>query len=482
MNTLYPELDQFARFRQSLDRSDLVTYLRAGLIGENVAVPGPDGPHSMVYADYVASGRALSQIENFVTSEILPFYANSHTEASYCGQMMTRLRKQARQIILDTCGGNEQHAVIFTGSGATAGLNRLVGLMGISDHPKDGPRPLVLIGPYEHHSNILPWRESGAEIIEIPEAEKGGPDMGALETALQSGSGRLMVGAFSAASNVTGIMTDVAAVTSLLKSYKAKSIWDYAGGAPYLPIDMNLGMDAVVVSSHKFIGGPGASGLMILRRDAVALEVPTLPGGGTVRFVSPWAHDYSEDVIAREEGGTPNVVGDIRAALCFIVKDAIGQNMLSSRLEELRQRALSRWADVSGLQLVGNQKAQQALPIFSFRITTDEGMDIHQQLVTRVLSDHFGIQARGGCACAGPYAHRLLDIDADHSSALRKAILSGREIEKPGWTRLGFSVLMSDEKADRIINAVAEIARNPQQYISGYLVDENTARFTPEAA
>jgi len=436
----------------------------------------------MIYADYVASGRALKQVETFVTNEILPFYANSHTEASFCGQMMTRLRKQARHIILDACGGDERHAVIFTGSGATAGLNRLVGLLGITHQAQTGQRPVVLIGPYEHHSNILPWRESGAEVIEIREAQTGGPDMAALKCALQAGAGRPMLGAFSAASNVTGIVTDVAAVTRLLKKHGAKSVWDYAGGGPYLPIDMMVGMDAIVISPHKFIGGPGTSGVTILRRDAVTLDVPTLPGGGTVRFVSPWAHDYSQDVVAREEGGTPNVVGDIRAALCFVVKEAIGQDMFDTRLEELRRRALARWSDTPGLRIFGNPQAQHVLPIFSFQIANGQGGNIHQQLVTRLLSDNYGIQARGGCACAGPYAHHLLDIDADQSSLMRAEILAGREIEKPGWTRLGFSVLMSDEKADRIIDAVDEIARNPQRHVTGYLVDESTARFTPAAA
>lgn len=482
MLSTHPEPDQFIRFQHGLNRPDLIDHLREGLIGEDVIVPGPDGAHPMIYADYVASGRALAQVEDFVAREILPFYANSHTEASYCGQMMTRLRKQARRIILDACGGDERHAVIFSGSGATAGINRLVGLMGIAAQANDGAQPLVLIGPYEHHSSILPWRECGAEVIEIPEAPSGGPDLTVLQDVLLAGAGRPMLGAFSAASNVTGIVTNVAAVTTLLKSHGAKSVWDYAGGGPYLPIDMAAGMDAVVVSAHKFIGGPGASGVMILRRDAVALDIPTLPGGGTVRFVSPWGHDYSEDVVAREEGGTPNVIGDIRAALCFMVKEAIGQTMLSARLEHHRQRALARWAQTSGLHLYGNSSATQVLPIFSFSIADGKGGKIHQQLVTRILSDCFGIQARGGCACAGPYAHRLLGINAQQSSAMRGAILAGREIEKPGWTRLGFSVLMSDEKTDFIISAVDKIARAPQAYANGYAVDESTARFSPAAA
>ncbi len=474
--------DLFERFRASLDGPDLIERLRGGIIGEGAAVPGPNGPNPLIYADYVASGRALRQIEHVVMEEILPFYANSHTEASYCGQMMTRLRRHARQIIRQSCGGDDQYEVIFTGSGATAGLNRLVGLLGVG---AKGPKPLVLIGPYEHHSNILPWRESGAEIIEIPEAAGGGPDLDVLAATLTAHRGRKVVAAFSAMSNVTGIVTDVKRVTRLLKFHGAVSVWDYAGGAPYMPIDVagdaDAQIDAVVLSAHKFIGGPGASGVLILRREAVEASKPTLPGGGTVRFVSPWSHDYSGDVVAREEAGTPNVVGDLRAALCFIVKDAIGQDYTTARLETLRQRAEAAWAHVPGVRLLGHRAARR-LPIFSFTVTDPDGAPIHQQLVTRMLSDLHGVQARGGCACAGPYAHRLLGIDQAQSEAFRADILNGNEIEKPGWTRLGFSVLMSDAKAERIIGAVRDVAGTSAAQRAGYAVDERTARFSLQVA
>ena len=485
------EPDHFERFQHSLNRPDLIGRLREGLIGDGIQVPGPNGPNPLIYADYVASGRALRQVEDFVVEEVLPYYANSHTEASFCGQMMTRLRRQARQIILNSCGGDGQHDVIFTGSGATAGINRLVSLLGLSGNMKSSSKgdksnkPVVLIGPYEHHSNILPWRESEAEVIEIPEATAGGPDLSVLEDTLKACERRLVIGAFSAMSNVTGIVTDVEKVTRVLKSYNALSVWDYAGGAPYVTINMRGGtdaeIDAIVMSPHKFIGGPGASGVLILRRNAVSNTTPTLPGGGTVRFVSPWAHDYSEDVIAREEAGTPNVVGDLRAALCFLVKEAIGQDYISARLEALRERAEAIWSGTPGLKVLGNQHANR-VPIFSFALIDADGEPVHQQLVTRMLSDLHGVQARGGCACAGPYAHRLLGIDQSQSDALRSGILAGHEIEKPGWTRLGFSVLMSDEKADRIIEAVDAVARTTNSERARYSVDESTARFSLAAA
>jgi len=470
-------------FRLSLSGPDLIAQLRKGLIGEGATISGPFGERELVYADYVASGRALRQVEEFVMEEILPVYANSHTEASYCGGVMTRMREAARAEIARICGAGEAHATVFCGSGATAGLNRLVHLLGVSAAAERGENPLVVIGPYEHHSDILPWRESGAEVIEISEADDGGPDLAELEDVLQAaGARRLVIGAFSLMSNVTGIVTDEDAVTRLLKRHGALSVWDCAGSGPYLPIDMKAGTDAekdaVVVSPHKFIGGPAASGVMILKKAAVQKDTPVFPGGGTVRFVSPWGHDYTDNIAAREEAGTPNVVGDIRAALAFLVKEAIGQRLMDERNAAWRAKALSVWRDNPAIEILGNPRARHVLPVFSFRIRDRQrGGYIHQQLVTRMLSDLYGIQARGGCACAGPYAHRLLEIDEAQSEALRQGILSGEELKKPGWTRLNFSVLMSREKADKVIAAVEDLALNPYPVADFYDCDETTARF-----
>ena len=467
----------FAEFRASLDRLDVIAHLRGGLIGEGVPVPGPFGDHPMVYADHVASGRALMQVEEFVMREVLPFYANSHTEASHCGGVMTRMRAEARTTISRLTRA-EGCAVIFAGSGATAGLNRLVRLLGVDTTPG----AVVLIGPYEHHSNILPWRESGATIVEIPEAPAGGPDLAAIEAALtEQADAPLTVGAFSAASNVTGIVTDPAPVTAILRAYGALAVWDYAGGGPYLPVDMR-GIDAAVISPHKFPGGPGASGVLIVRREAVRTTTPTWPGGGTVAFVSPWGHDYSASVEAREEAGTPNVIGDIRAALAFLVKDSVGPEAIATRESDLLARATAAWSAHPRIEIMGAATPAHRLPIFSLRIRDGAGGHIHQQLFTRMLSDVHGVQARGGCACAGPDAHRLLGIDRDASETLRADLRAGIETEKPGWTRLNFSYLIDDATADFIIAAVSDLADRAPDLARHYACDTGTARFTPRAA
>lgn len=471
-----------ADFRATLDAPDIVTALRDGVVGDDAVMTGPFGAKRIVYADYVASGRALMQVEEFVLRQVLPFYANSHTEASYCGGYVTRLRREARAAIARCCKAGPEHAVIFAGNGATNGINRLVNLLGIGRAAASAQGARVIVGPYEHHSNILPWRESGAQIIEIGEGADGGPDLAHLQAVLgEAPAAKLTLCAFSAASNVTGIVADVPAISRIVRQAGALMVWDYAGGGPYLPIEMTPDIDAVVVSPHKFIGGPAASGVLILRRDAVTTATPTWPGGGTVSFVSPWGHDYSTNIEAREEAGTPNVVGDIRAALVFLVKDALGDAFMAQRNRWLAEHAMQSLLAMPNVEVLGSVTAPR-LPIFSFRLRDGRGGHVHQQLVTRMLSDRFGIQARGGCACAGPYVHRLLGIDETRSGWLRDAIRSGQEVEKPGFVRFNLSVLLSDAKVSYILDSIATLAQDAAAFAERYEVDPARAIFSPRAA
>lgn len=458
--------------------------LRNGLIGKDVMISGPWGERPLIYADYVASGRALMQVEALILRDVLPYYANSHTQASHCGASMTRLRAAARDYIARCCDAPaDDFAVIFSGAGATAGINRLIHLLGVRDAMACRRPVRIVNGPYEHHSNILPWRDSGAEIVTLPEAETGGPDMAKLEEALATApEDALVIGAFSAASNVTGALTDIAAVTRLLNRQGALAVWDYAGGGPYLPISMrpapDARIDAVVASPHKFAGGPGASGVTIVRRAACSASRPSQSGGGTVTFVSPWDHDYSARLEAREEAGTPNVIGDIRAGLAFAVKSAIGRLVPRDRHTALARRALTAWRDCPRLMLLGDMAAPR-LPIVSFRIADDQGGHVHHQLVTRLLSDRYGIQARGGCACAGPYVHALLDLDRRASDDMRRRIAEGNELAKPGFVRLNFSVLMDEGEVDAILSAVRRLAIEAADLADLYDGDPATAIFTP---
>ena len=471
-------------FKKSLYRKDIVDWIRSGLIGEDVEIQGPFGPREIIYADYVASGRALNQVEDFVREKILPFYSNSHTQASYCGSYMTNIRETARSEIARMTSATSDSSIIFTGSGSTAGINKLVGLLNIEKMISESKKVVVLVGPYEHHSNLLPWRDSGAEIIEIEEDDEGGPCLTSLLKNLKKVSNaNLVIGTFSAASNVTGIVTDVKSVSKLLKSFGALSIWDYGCGAPYLPMSMKIGsldaIDAIVFSPHKFPGGPAASGILIVRNEIVKLKKPTLPGGGTVDFVSPWGHSYSTNISKREEGGTPNVIGDIRVALVMLIKEALNQDWLLTRQTALRKKVLKKWKKNKNLEIF-RSNISNGLPIISFRVKHENGGYIHHQLFTRLLSDVDGVQARGGCACAGPYAHKLLGLRQKQSFEIENLIKNGQEIEKPGWIRLNFSALMTDSKVDRLINSVDRLASMAFKYINFYNVNESNAQFFPK--
>ena len=401
-----------------LPTSPLLERVRRGIIGEGELMDGPFGPRRVTYADYTASGRSLDFIEDFIRDAVLPRYANTHTESSGTGLQTSRLREDARKIIRDAAGGTEDDLVIFTGSGATAAVNKLIGILelripaGLDERYQltrqipENDRPVVFVGPYEHHSNELPWRESIADVVVIGEDSDGHVDLADLEGQLVRYAQRpLLIGSFSAASNVTGILTDTSAVAALLHAHGALSFWDYAAAGPYVPIrvgasrpDRDDHKDAIFLSPHKFPGGPQTPGVLILRRELVRNQVPTVPGGGTVAFVDPVGHRYLDDPVAREEGGTPAIIESIRAGLAVALKQAVGTDLIAAREEQLWQHVLRRWADSPGVEILGSRQASR-LSIVSFRIRHGASF-LHHNFVVAVLNDLFGIQARGGCSCA----------------------------------------------------------------------------------
>lgn len=446
----------FADFARTLARSGTGA-IHAGEIGRDLSVPTRDGALPLLYADYTATGRALRQVEEAVMTDVLPWYANSHSRQSLCGRMMNAGRAAARAYVAEQIGAGADCAVIFTGSGATAGINRLVHLFGLPAAVAAGRPVRVILGPWEHHSNILPWRESGAEVIALPEARTGGPCAETLDRVLaDTPAGTLAVVALSAGSNVTGELADVPVLTAIARRYDARMVWDFAACAPYVPVDMTPGgqpIDAIVLSPHKFPGGPGASGVLCLRRSSVAATRPTFPGGGSVSFVSPWAHVYSADLCEREEAGTPNVIGDLRAAYAFAVKSAIGAELLSHRLAALVRQAEEALDGIPGLTPLGRRSGPR-LPILSFLVHAPDGAPVSSGHAVRVLSDQFGIQARSGWACAGPFAHHLLDIGAPESRAIAERIAAGDDTARTGFVRLNLSALMTDAEVDRILAAL----------------------------
>jgi selenocysteine lyase/cysteine desulfurase len=446
----------------------LIERIRASVIGDDAVVDGPFGPRRLVYADYTASGRALTFIEDFIRDRVLPLYANTHTEASATGLHTTALREDARRIIHRAVNGRPDDVVLFCGSGSTGAIDKLIRLLRLSE----SDRPVVFLGPYEHHSNELPWRESIADVVTIREDADGRVDLDHLDHELRRHADRgLKIGSFSAASNVTGIITDVDGVSAVLARHGALSCWDYASAGPYLPIDM-AGKHAVFLSPHKFVGGPGTPGVLVVKRTLVRNHVPSVPGGGTILFVSPGSHTYAPDPEIREEGGTPAIVESIRAGLVFALKDAAGADEIRRREDDFARRALESWGANPNIEILGNPKLDR-LAIVSLGLRHPPRL-LHSNFVVAVLSDLFGIQARSGCFCAGPYIHRMYPIDEPWSAGMHEQARRGRLGAKLAFVRLGFNYFTSEAVFEYILAAVHLLADHAWKLLPLYRFDPVT--------
>lgn len=465
------------------DKDALLARIRDSVIGHNTRIQTPFGERALTYADYTASGRSVDFIEDAIRQHILPLYANTHTEANATGQQTTAFREQARQQIRDAVHATDDDLVIFCGSGATAAVNTLISQLGLRTLTcAEKAEFCILIGPYEHHSNELPWRELDIEVIRIPESKTGGVCLVTLEQQLQANKNKRLIGSFSAASNVTGILCDQDAITASLHRYGALAFWDFAAAAPYVDLDMNpkadqtsaqsLAKDAMFFSTHKLIGGPGTPGILVVKKALIQNKKPSLIGGGTVSFVTPEDHTFLPVSERREEGGTPAIIESIRAGLVFQLKQAVGVELIEAREHALVQLIDQRWHLHPKIERLGHTNAPR-LSITAFRIRTELGY-LHHGFVTAVLNDVFGVQVRGGCSCAGPYGHELLGIDKLESNRIQLALKQGEKLVKPGWVRFNLNYFLDDKEAHFILDAIDFVAQHGITLLPFYAYDQST--------
>ncbi|CAF4005937.1 unnamed protein product, partial [Rotaria sordida] len=461
------------------DTQELSHCINSNIIGNNLIIQTPWGMRKAIYADYTATGRCLVCIEQYMFAYVLPFYANTHSENSAFAAQTTRFRESARSIIKKCVNCNNDDVVIFIGSGSTAAINKMVDILQLRDNNIRN-QYVVFVSTSEHHSNILPWKETGVEFVRIPNNKQGLLDQVVLESELKryrKQIGKNIICTFSAASNVTGILADVDRISKLVHDYEGLIFWDYAAAAPHVLIDMNpseqAAKDAVFISTHKFVGGPGAPGLLIAKKRIFTNRVPSDPGGGTVNYVTREAVEYTNNIETREEGGTPNILGSIRAGLVFALKHAVGHELIDKRENELVKKFFERFQNSQTLLILGPLDVSR-LAIFSFLIYVPSiGKYLHHNFVCSLLNDLFGIQVRSGCSCAGPYVLDLLEIDDETADIYTRFITedSSRRVDndnseipqnalmKPGFTRFNLSYFIDDEEVEYILHAVDFIAQ-----------------------
>jgi selenocysteine lyase/cysteine desulfurase len=505
-------------------------FLRSQIVGIDAAFETPYGRRLMVYCDYTASGRCLHFVERYL-QQLQRIYANTHTEDDLTGRSMSRLLHEAERTIKRAVNAGPHGRIVACGTGATGAIDKLQQILGVALPPatrravsdqlrafmgearfeefrrfQQTRQPVVFVGPYEHHSNEVTWRQGLATVVEVNLAADGSVDLDHLRHLLQlpEYQGRLRIGSFSAASNVTGMRSPTREIAKLLHAHDAYACFDYAASAPYVEIDMNppvdasggdASYDALFLSPHKFLGGPGSSGVLVFNERLYARDLPpSVAGGGTVDYVSPHTQDFITDIEEREKAGTPGVLQTMKAALAMDLKRVIGVDRIEAREHELLQRAFDHWSRNANIEILGNPDPARRVGIVSFNLRDSRGRYLHPKFVTVLLNDLFGIQSRAGCSCAGPYGHRLLGIDESTSEQYRDWVRKGFQGIKPGWCRVGFHFSMDDADAQFVLDAVDFIATHGHRFLPLYAFDpangmwthrefiEQHARFSIEAA
>jgi len=490
------------RFPRRASANTRLAYVRRQIVGRALAFASPFGMRHMLYADYTASGRTLAFVEATLFA-IQKSYANTHTEDDYSGKYMTRLLHGAERRIKRAVNAGPQGKLFAVGSGSTGALKKLQEIIGVYVPPVTRERlaraaaaagvdleaaaaalkPVVFIGPYEHHTNELMWREAWAEVRVVGFGPDGEMDLAALERGLADPAiaGRPRFGSFSAGSNITGLRTRVYDVARICHRHGVPVFFDFAAVAPYVDIDMNRDtasyFDAIFFSPHKFLGGPGSCGILVMNERLYRRDLPpTTAGGGTVVYVGRRHHDYANDIETREMAGTPPILQTIRAALAMEVKEGLGVRTIE-RIERAHlRRFLEGLAGIEGVRLVGRYDTGDLTPIVSFNIVHRDRI-LHPKFVTKLLNDLFGVQSRAGCSCAGPYGHTLLGIDDATSLRFRDVVTCGLQGIKPGWVRINLHYTFTRRDVDFLLRAIRFVARRGASFLRSYVFDFATGEW-----
>ncbi|MBK8232700.1 MAG: aminotransferase class V-fold PLP-dependent enzyme [Candidatus Eisenbacteria bacterium] len=473
----------------AIDRSELERHFarfRANIVGIEQTFVSPFGERPLIYADWTASGRLYRPIEERMLHDFGPFVGNTHSGSTVTGARMTEAYHLARRRIKDAVHAGSEDVIVTAGSGMTTVVNKLQRILGLRvpevlrrrcELP-ESDRPVVFITHMEHHSNQTSWLETLADVVAVEPDERGLVSVENLDRELARFRGRTRkIGAFTACSNVTGVRVPYHDLARVMHAHGGVCFVDFAASAPYVEIDMHphdpdARLDAVYFSPHKFLGGPGTSGVLIFASALDRNEVPDQPGGGTVDWTNPWGgRRYVSDLEAREDGGTPGFLQAIRTALCFELKERMGVDRMLAREEELNTRIFAGLGAIPGLHLLA-EHLEDRQSIFSFFV---EG--VHYNLIVQLLNDRFGIQTRGGCSCAGTYGHYLLHVSPARSERITALIDSGDLSAKPGWVRMSLHPTTTDGEADLIVAAIRETAERAKEWEADYLYDPHENAF-----
>ena len=460
---------------------------RKQIIGIDQTFETPYGMHKIVYADWTASGRLYRPIEEKMLNDFGPYVANTHTETTFSGSAMTMAYHEARQIIKNHVNAGKDCALITEGTGMTGVINKFQRILGLkvsenlrelTDAIPEEKKPVVFITHMEHHSNQTSWLETIADVEIIPCDEAGLVDYDCVSDLLEKYKHKeIKIASITACSNVTGIQPDYHRIAKMMHQHDGVCFVDFACSAPYVKIDMNPEdeeerLDAIFFSPHKFLGGPGTSGVLIFHKSLYKNMIPDNPGGGTVNWTNPWGeHRYLEDIETREDGGTPGFLQTIRTALAIQLKEEMGVDHIHDREKEIIDRVFEELHPVKNLNLLAEQH-QDRLGVFSFYID-----DLHYNLGVKLLNDKFGIQTRGGCSCAGTYGHFLLHVDQHESKELLEKMDQGCLIERPGWIRMSIHPTTTNKEVQFICEAIKELALNFKEWAEDYAYDMPTNEF-----